>query len=457
MDACCPSCEERGSGRIGDATRGRIDALAEGWKITEAEVATSKRPLLEPEEASLPAPRPEPPGPLPKVPPRSEPTAAPQAPQRPKVVPLIAGDAPAAPALGVHDETVFDPRSPAPERLASVEPLAPESTGIVGDVRYAFVVTWRLLRGRKELGKVNARLQAERAERARRLIEVARSAVGDVALEHPSLRAARDRLADLEDDRAKHDAAAADAEEESRRADEEHEAARSGSAAHEAALVKAIDTVEGRLRPLEEQIVETKKGLDDLRAQLGSIDRRTAALEKRITAGRKPEERSTLEADLAAARAERQGLVIDEPKLITAVATLEPEADALRRERDRLRADLRQSKEDGAAEESRWAARASELRERRTVEETARREAEEARDAELQALGEILDRERPRELANKFRPADEHASAIASIERRILEIQDAAATVDRGALYRGIAVISVAIIGLGVVAGLLLK
>src|SRR5262245_40801455 len=98
LDGACPRCERRRPApAVGDATRARIHALEDGWSRPEPRTP-------QPEEIDTTLPRP---------------TVVESAPApRPRLPPNRSRRAEGA------DATVFDPVSLAPQRLASVVPLA---------------------------------------------------------------------------------------------------------------------------------------------------------------------------------------------------------------------------------------------------------------------------------------------------------------------------------------------
>jgi chromosome segregation ATPase len=193
------------------------------------------------------------------------------------------------------------------------------------------------------------------------------------------------------------------------------------------------------LAPLEAEATARKKRFDELKASIADSSKRIGAIEKRLARATvaEPELRADAEADLAAARAEKQALARDEPMLAESITDLAPKVEAKRKERDELRAEIKRNKDEAARETERLEFQAEAARARKTDSERSKKAVAVSKDQELVTLGEIIDRERPRALQLRLRPADEHAAAIAILERRILELEDAARVVDRSALIRG--------------------
>jgi chromosome segregation ATPase len=403
VDNRCPSCEERGSGRVlGDATRGRIDDLEPGW--------------------SLPGPA--------------------------KPIPIVQSHDPTIEA------TTFDPRTPPPEPLATSEPLAVRRGGLWGDVRYAAAVVLGVARGRKELGDMKVRLARERDERGRRLVEIARAAESDD--EVPNIDDARLALRNIADDRAARRRAIALASAATAKADQDRGATSRGAADKLRTLDVELARIDAQLAPIEKQAADAKKDLDALRARLADVDKRLAALDRRAAAARDPAERATIDADLAVARAERGTYVRDEPAKQQAIAALQPQIAELTNARDAARNQAVAVRAQAEADDQRLALGGRAARDRMVAEERALLELDATEAATLAALGETLDRARPRQLAIRFRAVDEHAASIGAIERRILEIEDATAAIDRGALYRGLALMAGTIVLTGVLIGIVI-
>ena len=91
---------------------------------------------------------------------------------------------------------------------------------------------------------------------------------------------------------------------------------------------------------------------------------------------------------------------------------------------------------------------------RRVVDERAEAELAQAQEDTLRALGERLAVDRPAALAGRLRGIDEHEVAIATLERRQLELTELVRSVDRWAVVRGVA--WVMLLAAGIMAALIL-
>jgi len=471
-DGKCPSCDERASGRVlGDATRGRIAQLERGWNLHSR--TASPEPLPEDIEIDTDTPAPLP-TPAPQHTPAPRPVSDAQVIEEvdardlrtptPTPLPARRADSASAPVpVAVSASAPIAIAAPGPSTLPSVPELSPVSAppaprgGFLGDVGYAFAVMFGALRGRRELASVRQRLEFERAERSRRLVDVARAALADPKVRSESLDAARDSLPLLDNERGRHIAAVEEADRDAARSAEGQTELARDTARRVAELEAGIGRLDGELRPVEADAARRKKALEDVRATLADSAKRIAAVEKRLEAARDADLRASLQAELAVARAERQALLRDEPTAVNAVAELEPRVAELRGQQEELRAGIAAARAEAARKDEALVAAARDARARQAEAQRARVSIEAARDAELLALGQALDRERPPALAPRFRPADEHAAAIAIIERRMVEIADASAAVDRRSLYRGLAMIAGVIVLVGVVLGFALR
>jgi hypothetical protein len=78
------------------------------------------------------------------------------------------------------------------------------------------------------------------------------------------------------------------------------------------------------------------------------------------------------------------------------------------------------------------------VRARRVVDERAEAELDQAQEEALAALGERLADERPPELGQRLRGIEENEVAVATLERRHLELTELVRALDRWALARGV-------------------
>src|SRR5690606_15637517 len=125
--------------------------------------------------------------------------------------------------------------------------------GLYGDVRYVFTALLGVRRGRRELAELEHRQEVRATSRKRHLITLGRSAAGTDGFDHPALGRARETLAQIEDERAKHAGAvaASDAELDRVRRDRD-----TNTKAHAEAIAKAdaeLAELAKKLEPLERE------------------------------------------------------------------------------------------------------------------------------------------------------------------------------------------------------------
>lgn len=328
--------------------------------------------------------------------------------------------------------------------------------GWTGDLSYAVTIAFRRGAARRELARRDAALEQARQARTRLLIELGAEAVGQPDLTGRALGEARTTLASLEDDRARRagDAAAADADadaiERNLRAVIERQ--REVVVACDAELT-ALAT---RLAPLEREVAAVRKRGDALRATLAGQDDQLRALEARGEAMRGKSERAGVEAELAALRADRAAVARDEPALAAQLDELSPRIAALEAERDAVRerraeAEAAVARAEARAADERGAVAAQQKVTARDVDDLARR-----RDRLLAAVGAEQAVERRPELAATLARLDDADADAAEEQRRAIELREMLATIDRGAVARGAAMVLLAAAALGAVLYLLL-
>lgn len=355
---------------------------------------------------------------------------------------------PAADAIDTDVVPALDdgtgPTRPVPAAAA----LAPRRRrGPLGDIRYFLAAFFGLSRARRERDRLEQRLVATRARRDQAVVALALQAVSTASLDHPALDDARAALAIMEHD---HDAQARARGETARAAValrhelEEHSRAR---LAEITAQEQELAALAAREAPLERDVARLRRQQDELAAELERLDAglaRTEGRRERAAAG----ERAALEAELATARANRARVARDRPALEAEIAALLPrlaELEAARAEAqarlDAARAAFRARAEQIDASLRELAARTAEL-------DRADDAARGARHARLAALGERLVLERPAILRRPLAELDDLDAAIATDQRRLLDVDDLIDGVDRRAMLRGGALVVLALAAL---------
>ncbi|MCB9563896.1 MAG: hypothetical protein H6708_26165 [Kofleriaceae bacterium] len=127
----------------------------------------------------------------------------------------------------------------------------------------------------------------------------------------------------------------------------------------------------------------------------------------------------------------------DEPRLAAELDALLPRIASLQA----ARGDAQERIVEAGRGQAEATARAVELvaavQARRKVESRAVAEAQTARDRALVDLGERLYTERPKDLTRRIDAVEQRDLAIATSERRAIELRELIASVERGPLWRG--------------------
>jgi len=326
----------------------------------------------------------------------------------------------------------------------------PRTGGLAGDLRYVATVTFGVTRARRELARLDLELDGLRGKRRKLLIDLAADTLGDGRLDSPALADAGDRLAAIEDQRAKEagHAAAADARADAARRDHDGEKKRLEDEA--AAIETELAEIATELAPLERAAAAARKRASELKATLDRIDGKIATTEARkVSVKGQRSDAGAIDAELATLRADRIAVARDEPAIAAELDDLLPRIAELDARRTDARTRLERARND-------LVALADELQERLRVVEAAKKVTDRAllqiaseRDAALEDLGEQLAIERPPALAHPLRDVDELDLAIATGERRAMELREVLGSVHKGALARGLAVLVLIAAALG--------
>ena len=355
-------------------------------------------------------------------------------------------------ALG-RDEPTLLPRRARVGRLRTIAQLR-RQRGILGDVRYVATVLFGVRRSRRELSTLELKQEARQQERDRYLVTLGRAAVISEGFDHPALGVAREKLGEIEDERARHHAQVGAADQELQRVTRDREARAKQYVIDLSAVDAELTELTRRLEPLnKEQAVATRKAAD-LRSELQRLDREiattTASLVSVKTGKKDPAE---IQAELATLKANRVATKKDEPKLAAELDSLSPRIaalDAKKSESTKRRGELIKSEEDDKrrAEELLAAIGA-----KRKVMDRAANDAEQLRDKLLFELADRLYVDRPTQLSAQLAPIDAIDVELGSADRRVMELREILSSVDRWKLWRGIAVLVVVVAALGAAGG----
>ncbi len=323
----------------------------------------------------------------------------------------------------------------------------PERRGLLGAISYAVSASMSLRSCRRELDTVEGKLKKERDERRERLMELARHAIADPDVDASLVMRARDILNEIEDRRSRKAGLVAASETEIEAVQAERACAEAKHREDLAAVDREMADLMAELQPLERKLAETRNRGGELKAQIRLIDDRIRKVEADLVAARGATSAPVeLEADLAALRAERHAVAAEEPELSRVITELEPEIAGVKASRAELT--VRRDELLVAEKESRIRAeeKISAIRARRTVDDREVADVGRERNSALRELGETLHAERLPLLQPRLRGVDQHDEAIATLERRAIELKDKILRVDRATMWRGYALLGLVLV-----------
>ncbi|TMQ04535.1 MAG: hypothetical protein E6J90_51235 [Deltaproteobacteria bacterium] len=330
----------------------------------------------------------------------------------------------------------------------------PRERGIAGDVRYVATVALGLRRTRRELAEIAARQATRQQSRRHHLVTLGRAAATADGFDHPALADARDQLASVEDERGQHAGHVIAADAELVRVRRERDAKAQQHGADLAGLDSELAQLAKTLEPLEKEVAGIKRRGADLQESLRRIDAKMAATEASLTQVKGGKlDRAEVQAELATLRADRKAIQSDEPVIAGRLDALSPRIAQL----EAARAEAQRKRAESAAAEHDDQRRVEELLAaigaKRKVVDRAAADAEARRDKILFQLGERLYVDRPDDLTAELAPIDEIDLELGSADRRMMELREILASVDRWKLARGIAVIALVLAAIAAVAG----
>ena len=314
-------------------------------------------------------------------------------------------------------------------------PALPRRRGLWGDLRYVFTVALGVRRARREL-VVREREQLEREQtRRRHLAAIGRTAASAAEFDQTQIRRARDSLSTLNDDRNKHASQVGDCDAEMETVRRERQAKAAAHQQEIEALEAEQTQLQSKHEPLLRESAAARRKATDLRNSLIKLDGRI----RNVEAGRgKWADKASQAAELAALRAERQGVARDEPIIAAQLDMLVPRIASIEAARERVRRKVAERNEEEEEDRKRSDELLSAIGAKRKVVERATADAEKARERMLAELGERLYVDRPADLANHLAPIDGIDLELGDGQRRIMEIKEILTSVDRWKLARGV-------------------
>jgi len=318
-------------------------------------------------------------------------------------------------------------------------PQLPRKKGVLGDLRYVFTVVTGVRRARRDLLEVEDEITTLKADRASRLADLGRSAISDDRFDQTAVRDSRDVLSDIEDRRSRHAGAAAAADAELDAIERSREADVRAAADEIAGAEQEIARLDEELLPLERAATAARKRATQVKETLRSIDARITSAKASLVSVKGARDSTTVEAELATLRADRQAVARDEPALAAELDGLLPRIASLQAARGDAEARITAARNRETDARSRARDQVAAVQARRRVESRAAADAKTASERALVELGERLYVERPDDLTIRLGAVDQQDLAIATAQRKAIELRELIGSVERGPLLRGIA------------------
>ena len=459
--------QRRDQRRLGDATRDRIANLADGWSLPSQapdphEIQTEPYETVDEPVAVAPDPTPEPLAAL-----RAEVRRHSTEDVQRTLTPMRAKPPPTPPprtgaevtprerlalaktevASRDDDATTVEPPSTLLGKATGAHgvgarrepPRLPRTPGVLGDLAYVVTATRGVRRARKELVDVEDQITTLKSDRATRLADLGRAAVADDRFDQTAIRVSRDLLGDIEDRRSRHAGAAAAADAELDAIEREREAELKRASDELAGAEEEIAKLDAELAPLEREAAQARKRAAQVKDTLASIDARIAAARASLVSVKGPARDATaVEAELATLRADREAVSRDEPAIAADLDRLLPRIASLESAREAARARINAARAAEREARARAEEKVAAVQARRRVESRAAADAKHASERALIELGERLYVDRPGDLTLRLAAVDKQDVAIATAQRRAIELRELIGSLEKGALARGV-------------------
>ncbi|HKE17415.1 MAG TPA: hypothetical protein VKB80_21220 [Kofleriaceae bacterium] len=306
-----------------------------------------------------------------------------------------------------------------------------------GDALYVFGSIVGVARANRELSAVARKLEAEKESRGRRLADVARLSLADSDLVSETVARGREEIIELEDQRSRRAGAVAAADAEVAALERGRDEERQRHAQELEALRRGDKEMGEKVEPLQRRVQATRRRAVRLIEAMDDLERRITRAEARLPRLAQ-DERAAAEAHIASLLAERQAMADEQPTLAAELDELEPAIAGIIASRADARARVVRVEKAELDAVVRTAEKLTAARARRVVDERAEAELAQDQEESLAALGERLAVERPAELGSRLRGIEEHEVAIATLDRRHLELTELVKSVDRWAIARGV-------------------
>jgi predicted nucleic acid-binding Zn-ribbon protein len=344
---------------------------------------------------------------------------------------------------GNADPTMLMDR-PGPDRTQLVrerEGDLPRRQGVLGDLRYLFTAIVGVVKTRKQLRDLREKLEVEREARKGLVRLMARELLDSRAVDVDAVREARALLDEVETERARHATDVVAATSVIAALEEDGEAESLAADAEIGRIAGAIADLDQEIEELEHVVAGHHRHLNQKRVEGRRLERRIARLDKRLDSD-SAEEVAKIQSELVAVRAMHETALAAQPRIAAEIQTLLPRIEALQARQAGREAELPAAQERVQAIEEQYAQRSTAAQARKDAAERAlAATADEVREL-VAGLGERLCLERPERAEAspgmaRMAMVDGCDSAMADIDRQILERSERLRRIDRAAVARG--------------------
>ena len=314
--------------------------------------------------------------------------------------------------------------------------------GIGGDVRYVFTVLFGVRRAKQEFADLEQKQLTRQTSRRRHLITLGRTAAVADGFDHPALTKAREKLGDVEEERAQHAGAVAAADQELARVKRDRETKIKAFTGNVAALTAELADLAKKQEPLEKEAGAIKKRAAELRSALARVDAQIAMEQSSLVSVRGNKiDPASVQAEIATLRADRKAVERDEPVIAGELDALDPRIAAIEAARGEAQKKHAEIEANETADQRRTEELLEAIGAKRKVVDRASADSETLRDKILFELGERLNVDRPAALTTLLSPIDEIDMDLGTTDRRLMELREIISSVDRWKLFRGWSVI----------------
>jgi chromosome segregation ATPase len=345
------------------------------------------------------------------------------------------------PVRGDPTALMHEPRPDLTQVVRQRDGDLPRRQGMFGDLRYFLTAVLGLVKSRNQLRHLRQKLEVEREARTGLVRLMARELLGSREVDVEAVREARALLDEVEAERARHAADVVATSSEIAALEEDGDAESLAADAEIGRIAGAITELDQEIDALERVVAEHHRQLNDRQVEGRRLEKRIARLHKQLDSD-SAEEVARVQAELAGIQMLHETALAAQPRIVDEIQSLLPRIAALRARQAEREVELAAAQERVQVIDEQAAQRVSAAQARKAAAERALvATADEVREI-VGGLGERLYLERPeRPMGAAAMPRmamiDGCDSAVADIERQILERTERLQRIDRAAVARG--------------------